>query len=173
VSPIRFSTVAQADIAAWFDKYGPAVYRRARYLLGNHEDAQEATQEIFIRAMKSASSFEGRAGEYTWLSRITTNFCLNRIRDQRRRDELLQEKVATLPGSFPATPSAEGLLTMRKLLAEADEECARAAIYVFVDGMSHREAAELLDVSRRTVGNLIEKFRHWAAERLADDERMA
>ena len=51
--------MAQPDIAAWFDKYGPAVYRRARYLLGNHEDAQEATQEVFIRAMKSAPHFEG------------------------------------------------------------------------------------------------------------------
>jgi len=152
------------DIAAAFDKYGPAVYRRARYLLGNHADAEEATQEVFIRAYKNAGSFEQRSDLYTWLSRITTNYCFNRIRDRRRRQELWEENMPPHPESFAATPTPDGLILMRRLLAEADEECGRAAIYVLIDGMSHAEAADILGVSRRTVGNLLERFKNWAAE---------
>lgn len=151
------------DIAAAFDKYGPAVYRRARYLLGNHADAEEATQEVFIRAYKNAGSFEQRADLYTWLSRITTNYCFNHIRDRRRRQELWEQNMSH-PESFTASPTAEGLVLLRRLLAEADEECGRAAIYVMVDGMSHAEAADILGVSRRTVGNLLERFKIWATE---------
>jgi RNA polymerase sigma-70 factor (ECF subfamily) len=39
-------------------------------------------------------------------------------------------------------------------------------VYVFLDGMSHEEAAELLGVSKRTVGNLLERFQAWAQEQL-------
>ena len=160
----------QTDITDFFAKYGPAVYRRARYLLANHEDAEEAAQEVFIRALKSAEAFQQRAGEYTWLSRITTNYCLNKLRDRRRRGELWARQMAPLPDCFLRVPRAEGLVLMRRLLSEADEDCARAAVYVLIDGMSHAEAAEILGVSRRTVGNLIERFTSWARERLREDE---
>lgn len=159
----------RTDIAEFFGKYGPAVYRRARYLLGNHEDAEEATQEVFVRAFSSAESFERRANPYTWLSKITTNYCLNLLRDRRRRRELWERHMAPLPGNFPAAPKPEALILIRRLLAEAEEECAQAAVYVLVDGTSHEEAAEILGVSRRTVGNLIERFKQWARETMSGE----
>jgi RNA polymerase sigma-70 factor, ECF subfamily len=161
--------VKPTDFAEIFSKYGPAVYRRARYLLANHADAEEATQEVFVRALKSAEGFEHRAGVYTWLSRITTNYCLNLLRDRRRRGELWDQHMAPLPGCFPPSPRPEALIMMRRLLAEAEPECARAAVYVLVDGMSHEEAAQHLEVSRRTVGNLLDRFRNWARDCIEQD----
>jgi RNA polymerase sigma-70 factor (ECF subfamily) len=154
------------DITSAFDRYGPAVYRRARYLLGNHEDAEDATQEVFVRAYKSASTYQGDSGVYTWLNRIATNLCLNKIRDRQRRKELWDAEMGSLPVCFPALPSAEGLVWLRRLLAEAEEENARAAVYVLLDGMSHEETAEILGVSRRTVGNRIQRFLEWAKTRM-------
>ena len=55
---------------------------------------------------------------------------------------------------------------MRTLLQEADEEQAKAAVYVYIDGMSQNEAADLLGVSRRTVGNLLDRFNGWARKRM-------
>ncbi len=167
---VTVTTVKKKDIARLFERYGPAVYRRARYLLANHEDAEEATQEVFVRAIQSLDKFEGRASVYTWLNRITTNYCLNRLRDGRRRKELWQRHMEPLPECFADMAGAEQIVTIRRLLAEADEECARAAVYVIIDGMSHAEAAEILGVSRRTVGNLIDRFTRWARERLRRDE---
>ena len=56
-----------------FMTHGPAVYRRALRLLGNHADAEEAMQEVFIRALRGAIGFDGQSQLSTWLYRITTN----------------------------------------------------------------------------------------------------
>lgn len=157
------------EVGELFRQHGPMVYRRAFRLLGRREDAEEATQEVFIRVMRSASSFEGRSGVTTWLYQITTHYCLNLLRDRARRRQLWQENAA--PDEAPGGPAASELLHLRRLLAEADEQQARAAVYVYLDGMSHEEAAELLGVSKRTVGNLIDRFLAWAQQRSAASTR--
>lgn len=153
------------DMRELFQKHGPLVYRRARHILGNDADAADATQEIFIRALRGADSFQGQSQVTTWLYRITTNYCLNALRDRRRRRELFEEHVARAPRQESSEPADS--VTLRRLLSGAPEEQARAAIYVFLDGMSHDEAAEVLGVSRRTVGNLLERFQR-AAQALED-----
>ena len=140
------------------------VFRRALRLLGRREDAEEATQEVFVRAMRGMQSFDGRSSMSTWLYQITTNYCLNLLRDRGRRRELFAQNVAAEENDVVSASAAE-LLLLRRLLAEADEQQAKAAVYVYLDGMSHEEAAELLGVSKRTVGNLIERFLGWANKR--------
>ena len=154
-------SVQSQEIAELFRRHGPSVYRRALRILGNAADAEEATQEIFVRALRSSEAFEQRSQLTTWLYQIATNYCLNLLRDHARRHALRAEH---LPGGPAAqAPHAEEIALVRGLLARADEREARAAVYVFIDGMSHEEAAELLGVSKRTVGNLVERFRAWAA----------
>lgn len=155
------------DLDTLFRRYGPMVYRRALQILGDHGSAEEATQEVFIRAMKAKDRFVAEARPSTWLYRITTNYCLNRIRDSKRRRELLDERKAEVtPASVARDPQKMTLL--RGLLDEADPQQAQAAVAVFIDGMSHAEAARVLGVSRRTVGNLCERFTTWARGRLAE-----
>jgi len=158
------------EIGELFDRYGPMVYRRARRLLGSHEDAEEATQEVFIRAFKAKEGFNRKSKISTWLYRITVNYCLNKLRDRDRRRELWSTHVSPA-GAEASTvkPATERMILMRRLLAEAEEQCAQAALHVYVDGMSHAEAAELLGVSRRTVGNLLVRFNEWAKSRLEDE----
>lgn len=153
-----------------YDTHGPMVFRRARRILGNDADAEEATQEVFVRAFTSAERFEERASVSTWLYRITTHLCLNRMRDARRRRELWQVKVEPAePRATDALSHAE-IIALRRVLAEADPQCASAAVCVYLDGMSHEEAAEVLEVSRRTVGNLLERFAAFARKRLSEPE---
>ncbi|MFT7621896.1 MAG: RNA polymerase sigma-70 factor (ECF subfamily) [Myxococcota bacterium] len=148
-----------------FDRFGPMVYRRCRTLLGNHHDAEEAVQEVFVRAMRSDSKRDDQVS--SWLYRIATNYCLNKIRDQRRRDELWDQHGTA---ASRTTPTPQKLLLVKQVLSAVDERCATAAIYVFVDGMSHGEAAEIMDVSRRTIGNLLDRFAQAAAEFLAEGD---
>jgi RNA polymerase sigma-70 factor (ECF subfamily) len=147
------------------------VFRRAFRLLGRREDAEEATQEVFVRVLRNHERFEGRSGITTWLYQITTHYCLNLLRDRGRRRQLFGENMQQPePG---ATPQASELLHLRRLLTAADEQQAQAAIYVYLDGLSHEEAAELLGVSKRTVGNLIERFLRWAKEQSAAENTPA
>ena len=154
------------EIGAFFQKYGSMVYRRARYILGSHEDAEEATQEVFRRVLQKGEGFQQRSRVYTWLYRITTNYCLNQIRDRRRRDELWELEKGREGPPVPHQPAPDKGIQMRRLLSEAEPEQARAAVCVYLDGMSHSEAAKVLSVSRRTVGNLLARFNRWAVDYL-------
>ena len=145
-------------IAALFQRQQPRVYRQALRILRNPSDAEEATQEVFVRALRGATTFQEQSLPTTWLHRITTNYCLNLIRDRRRRAELDEGREL-----LPSSPlGADDRYLLRTLLAGADEQQARAVLYVHLDGLSHDEAARKLGVSRRTVGNLLDRFRAWA-----------
>jgi RNA polymerase sigma-70 factor, ECF subfamily len=150
------------EVAQLFSKYGAQVYRRAYRLLGNAADADEATQEIFVRVVRTAEKFRGDAQPSTWLYQIATNYCLKLIRDRKRQAELSKEHLSDPEENEARRATSEEFVQFRKLLKGADPQQAEAAIYVYVDGMSHDEAAELLGVSRRTVGNLLERFSAWA-----------
>src|SRR5215210_6822145 len=66
------------------------VYAAALHILGNHSDADDVTQESFVRAYKGLSSFDGRADFFTWLYRITVNTALNSLRGGKRGAALSQ-----------------------------------------------------------------------------------
>jgi RNA polymerase sigma-70 factor (ECF subfamily) len=164
--PAECHTLSSPDpraIATLFENQGPMVFRRALRLLGSVEDAKEATQEVFIRLLR-AGELQPRLSMTAWLYQITTNYCLNQLRDGKQRNKLRERHVA--PVEEAKDPRAEELALLRQLLAEADPREAEAAVFVFIDGMSHDEAAEVLGVSRRTVGNLLERFTASAQARM-------
>jgi RNA polymerase sigma-70 factor (ECF subfamily) len=151
------NNTVQADFKFFFEKYGPAIYRRALYLLGNQQDAEDATQEVFLKAIKNIHVFEHRSRIYTWLIKIATNHCLNLLRNKKRQRELLNDHVAKF-AQLDSANSAEEIIITRQLLANVEQKCAAAAVFVLVDGMTHKEAAKLLEVSPRNVGYLVERF---------------
>src|SRR5215813_12912995 len=60
------------------------VYAAALHILGNHSDADDVTQESFVRAYRGLHTFDGRADFFTWLYRITVNTALNALRSDKR-----------------------------------------------------------------------------------------
>ncbi len=152
------------EVAALFRQYGPPVYRRALRLLRDEADAEEALQDVFMKALRHGDHFEERGKTLNWLYRITTNHCLNVIRGRKRR-RALKDAYEGTPQRASASHQVD-MTTLQQLLREADSRQAEAAVYVHIDGMSYSEAAVLLGVSKRTVGNLIERFNTWAAKRL-------
>jgi RNA polymerase sigma-70 factor, ECF subfamily len=154
--------VHRSEVEALFCKYGILVYRRARHLLGNHEDAEEAVQEVFIRVWQNIATFEHRSQVCTWLVRITTNCCLNVLRHRKVRRELWSTYLQDC-AEAQESPSLDLLLLVKALLAEVDEACSAAVIHVLVDGLTQEEAAERMGVSRRTITNQLDRFKKRAA----------
>ncbi|MBQ8185411.1 MAG: RNA polymerase sigma factor [Clostridia bacterium] len=72
-----------------------AVYRYLLVLCRNREEAEDITQEVFLRAMKSASKFAGDSSLYTWLCAIGKNLWLNRCKKRGRevQDEMLSDRA--------------------------------------------------------------------------------
>lgn len=154
----------QQEVAALFRQYGPPIYRRALRLLNDPAEAEEAMQEIFIKALKHFDDLDDRRLILNWLYRITTNHCLNQIRGRRRRAAAYSTFATERAGDMKSAPVS--MTAMRQLLSQAEPKQAQAAVFVHIDGMSYSEAATRLGVSKRTVGNLVQRFGAWAAGQL-------
>src|SRR4051812_31435375 len=87
------------DLDDVYRRHGPAVLRRARRLLGDDAEAEEALQEVFVSLAARPEQFAGRSAMTTFLYSATTHLCLNRLRDQRRRRALLGQRAANGGGS--------------------------------------------------------------------------
>jgi RNA polymerase sigma-70 factor (ECF subfamily) len=160
-------TKQRKQVETLYRDFGPLVYRRTLKMLRNPQDAEEATQDIFIRVINGIEKFDGRSQLSTWLFQVTTNYCLNKIRDTRRRQDIWQENVVPVEKAKATTAPSQDQLLTQELLAEAHPDQAKAAVYVYIEGMTGEEAAHMMGVSRRTVTNLLERFRAWAVEKLA------
>jgi len=78
----------EAAFAEIMRRYGPRVFRFASRYFRQRELVEEAAQEVFLKAFTQLDSFAGRGSMEGWLTRITTNTCLNLLRSARRRPEL-------------------------------------------------------------------------------------
>ena len=136
------------------------VFRRALHLLKSHADAQEATQEVFMRALKQKRPWHEISEKARWLHRITTRLCINRLRDVDRRRSLWKEHLGDLQCELAPLHNSvsETRLLLQKILDSTPPLEMNAALRVFVHGQTHREAAHEMKVSRKTVGNLLDRI---------------
>jgi RNA polymerase sigma-70 factor (ECF subfamily) len=115
----------------------------AANILGNTADAEDAVQETMLKAYRGAARFRGGASVSTWLYRILLNTCYDFLRQSRRRAE------SAMPPSedFPETSSDHSLrISIEKALSKLDPRERAAFLLCEVEGFSHREAGEILDV---------------------------
>jgi len=144
-----------------YDRYGTTVFRRARTLLGDPERARDATQEVFLRAAQDLHRVS--AHPLPWLFRVTTNLCLNNLRDSRRRIRILAGRT------FDVIPdhATDARLAVNQLLARVPQDLKEIALHYYVDDLSHEDIASLLGVSRRTIGNRLAAFQALADQMFA------
>lgn len=159
-----------AQVEELYRRYGPTVLRRARAILRDEQAARDILQEVFVQAIQERS-FRGDASPMTWVYRITTNLCLNRIRDEGRRAQLLAERVEEFDEARPA--DAEDRATLARILRRVPEELREIAVYRWVDRMTQDEIAAIVKTSRRTVGNRLEEFRRLALAAAGEREEVA
>jgi len=81
-------------------RYSPRVFRVAGRFFRRREQAEEAAQEVFLKAFTQLGSYEGRGSFEGWLTRIATNTCLNLIRGAKRRPELTASDLSEDEGAL-------------------------------------------------------------------------
>ncbi len=151
----------QFDVGVVYRDYGHVVLRRVlRFYSGS--EAEEVVQEVFLKALERQDSFRGASSPVTWLYRVATNHCLNRLRDERRRRELLRAHAHDVPGARPRSHDPDARIFLASLWSQLDEEHAAVGTYYYVDGLTHDRIAELVGCSPRTVGNRLAAIRRLA-----------
>jgi RNA polymerase sigma-70 factor, ECF subfamily len=138
-----------------YARHSRAVYRRAHQLLGDAEAARDVTHDVFVRIIRGRNAVPPRPRATAWFYRVTTNLCLNRMRDNNRRATLLARHLPLCE----VQPVAETRVTLAAILGQVSEQAQDMAVYYFLDDHTYDEIARLTGVSRRTVGNRLAAFR--------------
>ena len=157
------------DVGEMYKRYAPLVYRRILRFY-SRDEAEEIVQEVFMKVLSTRSTFQGASSPGTWLYQLTTRHCLNRLRDARRRQELLELHGKPTWGAGSAAPAQEERVFLEQLWHQLDEELQTIGTYYFVDGMSHAEIARITGVSRRTIGNRLAKLQELAEQAAGREE---
>ena len=146
-----------------------SVYKIAFRMSGNQHDAEDLTQETFLRAWKYIGRFDGRASFSTWLYRICSNCALDHHRSRRRRpagvdDEEIFTRVASPEPSPERVASSSEVAA---LLAPALEELSAMERVAFVmrhyEGLSIENIAEALSIregaAKHAIFRAVQKIR--------------
>jgi RNA polymerase sigma-70 factor (ECF subfamily) len=169
-SPRVVERISETALAALYQKYAPAIYAHCRRMLQSQAAARDATQEAFIRVLARGPGFPNDEDALRYLYRVSTNVCLNHIRELK----VHTRAAVTLRERPSSSGSMEGRHVDREFIAavldRAGESGATVAVMHYVDGMSQVEIAEVLGITRRTVFNRLRRLARIARDLLGADQ---
>src|SRR5215470_2507448 len=160
------------------------VYAAALHILGNHADADDATQEAFVRAYRGLATFDGRADFFTWLYRIAVNTALNALRSGKRGAALQQRSGAEAAhvggrpealGQGPRSPlqQAEDVGELGRVLdavAQLSPALRVTIVLATIEELPHKQIAEILEIPEGTVAWRVNEARRLLKLRLSAPE---
>lgn len=145
---------AVSGIGDLYERHKTKVYSLCLRMTGNVSEAEDLTQEIFMRLLGKVGSFRGDSQFSTWLYRFTTNHVLMHFRAQTRRHQrfpyLLDELEATRSLKVSVGPQLLDRVALDIAVAKLPFGCRSVFLKFDVEGYNHDEVAELFGCS---VGN--------------------
>jgi RNA polymerase sigma factor (sigma-70 family) len=149
-------------------KYQQKVYWHIRKMVIDHDDADDLTQDVFIKIWKNLANFRQDAQLYTWIYRIATNECLNFLSSKRRRFFLpLNDVAAELSQKIDASPDLEGdeiQKRLQKALLLLPDKQRLVFNMRYYEDLKYEEISAILGTS---VGALKASYHH-AAKKIED-----
>lgn len=168
IAPDILQKASQGDIEAFeqvYRVYSSFVYNVAFRVTRNSADAQEVTQDVFMKIYRNLKSFQFRSTFKTWVYRITVNTAINRYR-KTRREEKDRVDYDNIIASFPDSRSAtEGIIQsdnearLNALLDMLSPEHKTCLILREIEGLSYREIADALKIPVNTVRSRLKRAR--------------
>ncbi|MDF7812017.1 RNA polymerase sigma factor [Hymenobacter sp. YC55] len=144
-------------------KYQTKVYWHIRKMVVDHDDADDLTQDVFVKVWKHLESFRQDASLYTWIYRIATNECLSFLASKRRKFFLpLNDVGAELAAKIEADPSLAGddiELRLQKAILKLPDKQRLVFNLRYYDEMPYEQMAEVTGTS---VGALKASYHHAA-----------
>ena len=145
------------------------VYALAYRLMGNRQDALDATQEVFLQLLRKLGRYERHSAFSTWLYRVATNVCYDLLRRRKRQPVLSSDSE---PPAVEDPRSAEGFdaVEMRpeldRALAQLSEEFRAVVVLHDIEQLRYSDIAEILEVPVGTVKSRLSRARRELAEQL-------
>lgn len=140
----------QEALAELYHRTRSAVYAMTLSILKNAHDAQDVTQDTFVRIWESAPQYRPQGTPMAWILTIARNLARMKLRQKARHADLDDEQWEAIPADTPGVTTEDRHLLQEALAILADEE-RRIIMLHAVTGLKHREIAELLELPLATV----------------------
>jgi RNA polymerase sigma-70 factor (ECF subfamily) len=158
------------DQAAWEEivrRHRRKVFNVAYKFVGRHEEAEDLTQDIFLKIFKSLDTFDRRANFQTWLISVSRNLCIDHYRSVRKERETIDRGVdaadlspaAPLENPVAVLEHRDRVALLRLALAELPETLRSAVVMRDLQELSYHEIAEQLGLPEGTVKSRINRGR--------------
>jgi RNA polymerase sigma-70 factor (ECF subfamily) len=156
------------------------IFRLAFHLVRSGAEAEDVTQETFVRAYQAIDRFDGRSEPFTWLYRIAVNLSLNTLRARKvsrdstssddPRIEALLHDTRPASGRDPATATHDKQLAMALVegIDALSDTLRTTLILVCIDGLAHEDASKVLGCPEGTVAWRVHEARRKLREYLAE-----
>ena len=165
------------DQAAWnavVRSHWRKVFNIAYKFVGKHDEAEDLTQDIFLRVFKSLDTFDRRANFQTWLTSVSRNLCIDHYRSVRKEREMVDRGVdsadvaVVAPGEGPmaALEQRDRVALLRQALAELPEALRTAVVMRDLQDLSYQEIASQLRLPEGTVKSRINRGRSELARQI-------
>lgn len=164
--------VGQGDAQAYrqlVDGYGYKVLNFCRRMLGSSAEAEDATQETFLRVWNNAARWTPHAKVVTWIYRIAQNHCVDRLRQRREFHGDVDEDAPTSQDPSRLLGRKQLAVTVTTALDELPPRQRTAVTLVHYEGLSNLEAAAALDVGVDALESLLARGRRRLRQILAQD----
>ena len=161
----------RGDDSAWesiVNAYGRRIYNLGYRYTSRTDEAEDLTQEIFIRVYQNLKSFRTDAGSFqSWVLRVGRNLIIDRYRQARRfQPSAGTEEMETMnltedkiPNPYRAAEQAEAARFLREGLNKLSPELKEAIVLRDLEGMPYQEIAEMLTIPEGTVKSRINRGR--------------
>jgi RNA polymerase sigma-70 factor, ECF subfamily len=147
-------------VSALVNRYSPGVLALATRMLGDRGEAEDVTQETFIRAWKALPDWEPRAKFSTWLHRVALNLCYDRLR--KRREATMAEPPEQVDMALrpdDALDQAERVKAVEAAIAALPERQAAALTLCALQDHSQSDAADIMEISVEALESLLARAR--------------
>ncbi len=152
------------------------VYNVCLNYFGNEADAQDCTQEVFIKIHKKIALFKGDSSYKTWIYKITTNTCLDKIKADKRRQKLndlgtfFGLKYQQVEYQHPGVQleQKEAVNRIMKVINELPKNQRTAIILQRLENLSQKEIAEIMDCSPKAVESLVSRAKKTIKKKLSE-----
>lgn len=165
--------------AALVETHKERVYRTLWQMVGNDADAQDLSQEVFLRVYRSLSSFRGESAFTTWLHRLTVNLALDWLRARRRRplqiplegddENYVRELPSHEPGPEEQTLRRERRERLLEALGQLSPDYQEAITLYHFEGLSYKEISERLQIPVKTVETRLYRARNLLRAELGNE----
>lgn len=172
----------RGDRLAWdtvVQRHWRRVFNIAYKFVGRHEEAEDLTQEIFLKLFKALKTFDRRANFQTWLVSISRNLCIDHYRSVRRERELVDRSVdaadlslaAKGPDAFSRLQRLDRRELLRRGMLGLPGTLRTAVLMRDIQDLSYQEIARRLGLPEGTVKSRISRGRGELARQVAKHER--